>query len=174
MIALMLMLTAATSQGPSAARDSTLTVVSVVADKVAELRSAYELLRRAAYNDGDSATVHAAGAYGNSCLALSETIQQQQHRICRSCMEHRLQRAVDLYRAYLPSLQAFGRKCASRVAALVPAHPTTASMRVLRHELDPLMQSMVQGLSNYELRVQGIRSAMGMPPRGALPPGPPR
>jgi hypothetical protein len=161
MIALLFQLAAAASQTDTPARDTALAVVSEVAEKVAALRSGYELYRRAAFNDSDQEAAAAAAAYGTSCRDLAAAARQGRRRLCRSCMEHSLQAAIDQYHGYLPSLEQFARGCATRIGALKPPpNATKARFTAIRRAVVPENPRMVKALQGYEQRVAAVRSAL--------------
>ena len=157
------------AQAPPAARDSTFAAVSAVAEKVAAVKSAYELYRRAAFNDTDSMMLLRASGYGTACHDLAAAARQQRPRLCRTCMERAAQSAIDQYRAYLPKLQLLGERCAVRMRSLVSRHPAAIRPAVLRHEVGPAGARMVQELRSYELRVAAVRATMA-PAAGPAPP----
>ena len=77
----------------------------MTAAKVAEVRSTYELYRRAAFNDPNGAVIERATLYRSNCRALAAAARQAEQRICRSCLPPNAQPAINQYRANLPALR---------------------------------------------------------------------
>ena len=146
---------------PNTAFDSSVAAISDIGIKVAETRSVYDLYRRAAFNEPDGALMDRATMYGASCRALSNALRDGHHAICLHCLPARIQPVVDQYRTYLPTLERFSVACASRIDQLKERGTTTAQTKALRDDVIPAGNRMVTALRGYEVRLQGVRQAMG-------------
>lgn len=141
--------------------DSTISTITGIGTKVAEMRSAHELYARAAYNGADGLVIERGGMFGASCRNVATAIAAGQRSICRSCLNRSQQAAVDQYRAYLPALERFARECDRRMRGLASRGTPAAKSSTLRQESRPIGNRMLQALHTYELRVQTLRVAMG-------------
>jgi hypothetical protein len=150
--------------------DSTRARVAEVGQRVADVRSALELFRRAVFNSPDAEVVSTAAGFRLQCRSLDSTAAVAARKVCRSCAERTLQAALNDYRAVLPSVSRVGAQCATRLARLL--HGEHAAER-LRRDVRVVGNGIVEGLLPYERRLQVLRVAAGWAPRPKRP-GPSR
>lgn len=151
---------AVAQQRPATGTDSVMAAIADMADKVGAARSGMDLYRRSAYNDSEQEALERAHAYGAACRNLAVAARRDRTWFCRSCLEHRLQAAVDQYRAYLPSVEQFGRGCAARMSALKPSHSAGKINTALRQSVEAESTRIIHALGGYEARLAAVRGAM--------------
>lgn len=154
---------AAAQQSPATGRDSVMAAISDLAEKVGAARSGIDQYRRSAYNDAEDEAMAQAHAYGTACRNLAAAARRDRTWFCRSCFEHAMQAAVDQYRAYLPTVEQFGRGCAARMNALKPSHPVGKVNSVLRQSAEFETTRIIRALGGYEARLALVRGAMSAP-----------
>ena len=154
---------AAAQQRPVTGPDSVMAAISDLAEKVGAARSGLDQYRRSAYNDAEPDALNQARAYGSACRDLADAAKRDRTWFCRSCLEHRFQAAVDQYRAYLPTVEQFGRGCAARMNALKPSHGTTKINVGLRQSAEAETARIIHALGGYEVRLAAVRGAMPVP-----------
>lgn len=141
--------------------DSTVGALSDVGTKVAEVRSTYELYRRAAFNEPDGALIERANLYRSNLRTLMAAIVEAQHRICRSCLPRSVQPAVDQYRANLPALSRTAEQSAARIAQLKSRGSTASVATAMRADVRAEGERLMMGTRTYEARVADVRRVMG-------------
>lgn len=146
---------------PTTPYDSTVGALSDIGTKVAEVRSTYELYRRAAFNDPNGALIERATLYRTNCRALAAAIQQGERRICRNCLPRNVQVSVDQYRAHLPALRAVAEQCATRVDRLRARGDENVVATAMRADVRAEGDRLALGLRTYETRVRDVRRVMG-------------
>jgi hypothetical protein len=132
---------------------------------VAEMRNAHEALRRAVFNSADAMVVERAQELGQSCRDLAALARAASGRICRTCFGAFAQRAMNGYRAVLPSVTQVGTQCAKHLAQYAGARTPAAAVR---RNIWSVSRTVVEGLYPYEARVRDVRQAFGLetpPPR---------
>lgn len=154
---------------PQTPFDSTVGAISDIGTKVAEVRSNYELYRRAAFNDPNGALVERATLYRASCRALAAATTQGEHRICRACLPRTAQPAIDRYRANLPALHAIADQCATRIDRLRARGNENAVAAAMRADARAEADRLVVGFRPYEARVVDVRRVMGWDQRPIVP-----
>jgi hypothetical protein len=157
---------------PVTPEDSTVAAILDIARKVGEVRSVYDLYRRASFNESNSVVLERGTRYGASCRALDSAAQQGRRSICRGCLPRHIQPAVDQYRAYLPTLQRLAASCANRMRQLTAPGDAGLQGAALRRDVGAAGARLVDGLSVYEARLHLVRVALGWAPPD--PPGPRR
>lgn len=156
------------STGPQTPFDSSVAALTDVGTKVAEMRSAYELYRRAVFNQPDGAILERGDLYKNSCSALATSVQRAQRHLCRTCMATNVRPAIEQYRANLPSLARVANQCAARMARL-RGRGNAAAAEAMRADIRPEGERLVNGLRPYEARLADVRRVMGWEQREVLP-----
>jgi hypothetical protein len=157
----------------SASRDSAVTgsrqAIVDVGRSVAEMRSAHDALRRAAFNSSDAVVVERAQELRQRCRDLTTVARATPGRLCRTCFSAAAQRAVNGYRAILPGVSQVGTRCASQLAQSIGTRTPAASVR---RDIWAVGRTTVEGLFPYEARLRDVRRAFGIesPP----PPAPRR
>jgi len=149
--------------------DTTVAALSDIGTKVAEMRSTYELYRRAVYNEPNGAIVDRAGLYRTSCQALSAATVQGERRICRNCLPRNVQPAIDQYRVYLPQLKRLADACAARVVQLKARGGEGVVAAALKADVRPEGDRMANGLRLYEVRLREVRRVMGWDQQPVMP-----
>lgn len=147
---------------PRTAFDTTVAAMTDVGTKVAEVRTAYELYRRAVYNEPDGAIVQRASAYAGKCRALATAALQAQQRITAHSVAAQTRTVVMRYREYLPSLSRVGQGCANKTQQLrTHAANEHAAALAMRNDIQNQGNHLLQGLAPYEARLHDVRVAMG-------------
>lgn len=146
---------------PHSAFDSTVAAVSDVGTKVAELRTSYDLYRRAVFNEPDGAVVQRATAYGTKCRALATAALQAQRHITPGSVSADARPALVRYRENLPSLNRLGQSCGNRMQQLKTRGDERAVASALRNDVQAQGNQLAQGLTSYEARLHDVRVVMG-------------
>jgi hypothetical protein len=146
---------------PMSPFDSTVAALSDIGTKVAEVRSTYELYRRAAFNEPNGALVERSALYRTNCRALSTATRQGERRICRSCLPHDVQTTIDQYRAHLPALRTVAEQCVTRIERLRARGGENVVAAAMRADVRAEGDRLANGLRPYEARVADVRRAMG-------------
>lgn len=146
---------------PHNAFDSTVDAVSDIGTKVAEVRSSYELYRRAVYNEPDGAVLQRATGYEAKCRALATAALQAHAHITPHSVGAEIRPAIVRYREYLPSLSRVGTTCANRMQQLKTRGNEGVVATALRNDVQTQGNQLVQGLAPYEERLHELRVAMG-------------
>ena len=149
------------NKAPETPFDTTGAAISNIGIKVGELRSVYDLYRRAAYNEPDGAVLQRAGMFADACRALEAAARDAQKTMCHTCMARRIQPPIDQYHAYLPAIQRYSQSCAARVAQLKAHGNDSTQSRALRQDVIPAGTRMMATLRTYEARLHAVRLAMG-------------
>jgi len=149
-----------------AAQATSRQAITDVGLRVAEVRSTYDLYRRAVFNLPDAMVLQRGQELRRVCGDLASMARAAGGRICRTCFAAGAQRAVERYRAVLPSVSQVGVRCAGQVAQ--PAGGREAA-RALRRSVDQVGRGLTNGLQTYEARVQGIREGFGIAPASGQP-----
>jgi len=141
-------------QAREAALDSSKAAVTQVADKVADVRSALDVYRRAVFNGTDADVVSMASYLGTACHGVDSTAVRAARMVCRRCaFQAKLQAAFDDYRAGLPALGRAGAQCASRIVRLARgAQPAKG----LRRDVRVIGNPLVEALRSYERRLHVV------------------
>jgi hypothetical protein len=165
---------AADAQGSSPSHpltpyDSTVGALSDVGTKVAEVRSTYELYRRAAFNDPNGALLERAALYRTNCRTLAAATRQAEQRICRHCLPHSVQPTVDQYRAHMPALRTVAEQCVTRIDRLKARGDEAAVAAAMRADARAEGDRLAVGLRPYEARVADVRKVMGWDQQPATP-----
>jgi hypothetical protein len=148
----------ATAAGDSA-RSATRQAVTNVGSGVAEARSTHELLRRAVFNSSDAQVVERAQEMQQRCRELAAIVQSATGRLCRSCFAAGVQRAIDAYRAGLPSLGQVGTRCANQLTRDLRAQNAAAAVRA---SIRIIGEAMTSRLQSYEARLLEVRRVFGL------------
>jgi hypothetical protein len=156
------------SGAPRTAFDSSVAALVDVGTKVAEVRSAYELYRRAVFNQPDGAILVRGDLYQNSCRALAVSVQKAQREICRTCMAPNIRPTIEQYRANLPSLTRMANACSARMARL-RERGTAAAADGMRADIRLEGERLLNGLRPYEARLAEVRRVMGWAQQEVLP-----
>jgi len=146
----------------SSAFDTTRGLVAGVGQRVAGVRSALELFRRAVFNSPDAEVVNTAVGFRLQCQSLDSTAAVAARKVCRTCAERAVQSALNDYRAVLPSVSRVGAQCATRLARLMQG---AGAAERLRRDVRVVGNAIVEGLVPYERRLQVLRVAAGWAPR---------
>jgi len=154
---------------PQTPYDSTVGALIEVGTKVAEVRSSYELYRRAAFNDPNGALFERANQYRARCRALAAATSQAQHRICRHCLPPNTQPAIDQYRANLPALRTVAEQCATRIDRLKARGDENTVAAAMRADARTENERLAAGFRPYEARVADVRRVMGWDQQPAVP-----
>ena len=133
--------------------------ITDVGMSVAEVRSALDLYRRAAFNSPNSVAVERAQVLRRRCGELDVAARAARTRICRRCFAAGVQPAIERYRGGLVGTAQLGARCAGVVARRLRADPTGAAARSDARSASELI---VEGLRPYEDRVHGVRVAFGL------------
>jgi len=149
--------------------DSTVGALTDVGTKVAEVRSAYELYRRAAFNDPNGALFERANQYRARCQALAAATRQAERRICRHCLPPNTQPAVDQYRAHLPALRTVAEQCATRIDRLKARGDENTVATAMRADARTENDRLAAGFRPYEARVADVRRVMGWDQQPVVP-----
>lgn len=148
-----------------AARDSAVTesrqAIMDVGKGVADFRTAHDALRRAVFNSSDAVVVQQMQAMRRSCQDLTEVARVAPARLCRRCFGANAQRAVDAYRAILPTVAQVGTRCSTRMDQDLRAKEPAAT---LRRGIWAFTRDAVDGLAPYEARLLGVRQAFNLVP----------
>ena len=148
-------------KAPETPFDTTIAAISRIGIKVGELRSVYELYRRASFNGPDGQVLQRATMFGAACRALETELKDAQHTMCRACMARGVQAPVNQYHDYLPALARYAGSCAARVAQLTSRGTATSQAKAARDDVIPAGNRMVAALRTYEIRLQAVRVTMG-------------
>ncbi len=152
-------------QPPATPHDSVIAAISDLAEKVGAARSGMDQYRRSAYNDSETDALAQARSYGAACRRLAEAVRKDRAWFCRACLERQLQAAVDQYRAYLPTIEQFGRGCAARMNAIKVSHGAGKVSAALRQSADAETTRIVHALGGYEARLSAVLAALPQAPR---------
>ena len=134
-------------------------VVMDVGRSVADLRSAHEALRRAAFNSSDAIVVQRAQELGQRCQDLAALARASSGRICRTCFGAFAQRAMNGYRAGLPGVSQVGAQCATHLTQYLATGTPAAT---IRRNVWSVGRTVVAGLYPYEARLKDVRQAFGL------------
>ncbi len=146
---------------PQTPYDSTVEGIIDLGTKVAELKSALELYRRAAFNEPTGTVLERAEVFGNSCRTLVTSVTRTQGLLCRSCLPRTAQDAINAYRAYLPTLSRLGQQCSARLRQLRSGASSDTAAARLRAETRPMSDRITEGLRPYEARLLAVRREFG-------------
>jgi len=150
------------------AYDSTMHVVADVGLAVAGVRGHLDHYRTLVFNDSNATgTLMETGtALRGTCDQLTQAATSGHRIICLHCLIASLQPAMNHYRAYLPQLAVFGRRCSAMLSqrTLERAKPVD-----LRRIVLSLGQLTVQNLRVYEVRVGEVRAALETPDERVRP-----
>jgi hypothetical protein len=146
--------------------DSTRALVAAVGQRVADVRSALELFRRAVFNSTDAEVLNTAAGFHLRCQALDSAAAAAARKVCRACAERSVQSALNGYRAVLPSVSRTGAQCAARLARLSRG---ARAAEQLRRDVRVVGNAIVEGLIPYERRLQTLRVAAGWAERPGRP-----
>lgn len=133
--------------------------ITDVGMSVAEVRSALDLYRRAAFNSPNSVAVERAQVLRRRCAELDVAARAARTRICLRCFAADVQPAIERYRGGLVGAAQLGARCAGVMARRFRADPTGAAARSDARSASELI---VEGLRPYEDRVRGVRVALGL------------
>ncbi len=156
---------AATSADRLAAFDTTTATIGAVSDRVADVKSALDLFRRAVFNAPDGEVMITAEMFRARCHSLDSVAAAAPKRVCRSCAAPRVNAALSGYRRVMPVVARTGARCASRLERLANG-PDGA--KGLRREVRSIGNGIVAGFVPYERQLQVLTEALGVaPPRPA-------
>jgi hypothetical protein len=141
--------------------------ISDVGRGVGEARSTHELLRRAVFNGPDAQVVERARQMQQRCRELVTIVQSAAGRVCRSCFSASAQRAIDAYRAALPSVTQVGTRCVNQLTRDLRARDAAAAARA---SIRVIGAAVTSGLLPYEAKLLEVRRAFGL----VAPDGPAR
>jgi hypothetical protein len=127
--------------------------------RVAEVRRALDLYRRAAFNSPNSVAVERAQVLQSRCAELDVAARAARTRMCRACFTADVQPAIERYRGGLVGAAQLGARCAGVMARRLRADPTGTAARSDARSASELI---VEGLRPYENRVRGVRVAFGL------------
>jgi hypothetical protein len=148
-----------------AARDSATTesrqAIMDVGRSVAEMRSAHDALRRAAFNSSDGVVVQRVQELRQRCEDLTAVARTAARRLCRNCFSASVQPAINGYRAGLPGVGQVGTRCSSQMAQFLRAATPAESVR---RSIWSVSRTVVDGMFPYEARLQEVRQAFGLVP----------
>jgi hypothetical protein len=133
--------------------------ITDVGMSVAEVRSALDLYRRAAFNSPSSVAVERAQVLRRRCAELDVAARAARTRICLRCFAADVQPAIERYRGGLVGTAQLGVRCAGVLARRLRADPTGTAARSDARSASELI---VEGLRPYEDRVRGVRVALGL------------
>ena len=133
--------------------------ITEVGMSVAEVRSALDLYRRAAFNSPNSVAVERAQVLQRRCAELDVAARAARTRICRACFTADVQPAIERYRGGLVGTAQLGVRCAGFLARRLRADPTGAAAR---RDARSVSELIVEGLRPYEAQVHGVRVALGL------------
>lgn len=142
---------------PRTPYDSTVAQIAALGTRVAEVRTAIDLYRRASISEPAGIVEERADRVQARCAAMAEAAERARRAICRGCVRPSARPALEGYREQLASVSQVGRRCVGRLAQLRAAPPS----RALREEARPLARRIVEGLRGYEARLRELRDAMG-------------
>jgi hypothetical protein len=162
----------AAPRSASPAYDSVVSAVSQIGVAVAEVKSGLELYRRASFNEPDGELLRWAEQFGRSCRQLTQTVERQQPKLCSNCLPTDAQRAIDRYRAYMPTLARMGRDCGTRLQRTSASTPADSVPARLRRDARPVGNKVVEAIRPYEDRLQQVRIAFGWQPPPTPAPSP--
>jgi len=157
------------SDAPKTAFDTTVAAISTIGTKVAEVRGAYELYRRAAFNEPDGAVLQRGRQYQESCLALAAAVREAEARVRPATVGVAVRPSVQRYRGYLPSLARVADRCAGRIRQMRARRTDVAAAKALRDGARGEGRQLAIDLRTYELRLRDVRHAMGWDQRGLVP-----
>lgn len=140
--------------------DSTVGHITSIGQRVGDLRSSYDLYRRAAFNDTDAALLQRSAGFRQSCEALAAAATAAARGLCLTCVARSIQGPLQGYRGYLPSLAGVGRRCAASIARLSRGNQAVAA-RALRREVRTFGAQLLAGTVPYERHLQRVRVAFG-------------
>lgn len=161
--------TGAQHQASRGAFDSSVSVLQDVGARVADLRSAYELYRRAVFNEPDGALVQRAAMYQTSCHALMESARSGYRKIAPSRLTALIRTQMSQYKDYLPSVARFAQRCDERMRQLAARGDERVAGAALRADVRAQGEQMVNGLRPYEARLHEVRVVMGWETRPVVP-----
>lgn len=149
---------------PANARDTTMRVIYDVGLAVADVRAYIDRFRTVVFNDSNAVgtITQVATALKNACAEAARQAATGRRVMCTHCLQSSLQPAFNEYRAYLPSLEGLGQRCAARLQQADPAHQKPAQLRDLALSLS---QTVVTGLGVYERRLGRVLGALRAPAR---------
>lgn len=155
--------------------EGTISAVSDIAVKVANLKSELDQMRRAVYNSPGGVVLVRANELRGACDSLVSVIERREQHICRDCMTARHQAPVSAYRAYLPQLSRAGRQCSAQITQLrqgTTSNADSAAART-RRVFEPVSSGLIDALRGYEQRLEPVRRVLG-PSQGVTPGRPSR
>jgi hypothetical protein len=163
-LTLALVLQQLTAQRPSTnAMDSgqavTRQAIMDVGRGVAEVRIAHDQLRRAVFNFGDARVIESARQMQQRCRELTTIVQSATGKVCRSCWGATAQRAINSYRAGLPSVGRLGARCVNQITRDLRAANAAAAVRA---SIRTVGQMITDGLVPYEAKILDVRRALGL------------
>lgn len=151
-------------QAREAAFDSSRAAVSHLADKVADVRSALEVYRRAVFNGTDTEVLTMAGYLGSTCHGMDSVALRTERTVCRKCaFQANVQSAFDQYRAGLPALRQAGARCVTQLAQLSRG-PQPQAAKGLRRDVRAVGNPLVSALRSYERRLHAVLVTLNAAP----------
>jgi hypothetical protein len=144
-----------------AAFNSSKAAVAGVAGRVAEVKSALDVYRRAVFNGTDAEVLANSEYLRRSCLDVDLAAVQAARRICRGCAAADVDAGFDGYRAGLPALRGMSGRCAARLGQL--ARGQNAAKR-LRAEVRAIGNPIVLELRDYERRLDRLMQSLNANP----------
>ena len=148
-------------QAAAASFDSTTQLVVAVGYAVADVKGSLDLFQREVFNGLDGDVVASAAAFERDCHALDVTALMAARKICRHCGSPDLQRALEGYRAIMPTLARTGARCSARIDRLLQNGSQHVEAERLRHDVGVIASGIVAGFVPYERRLQVLRVAAG-------------
>jgi len=127
--------------------------------RVAEVRSGDDQLRREVFNGTGASVMDRGRLQQQRCADLAAAARATTARVCRACFPPNVQRAMNQYRAALPSVVRTGTRCAAALARDLRADPSGSAVRQHRPTLARTIQ---QGLLPYENAIHAVRLALGL------------
>jgi len=137
-----------------------------VGRSVAEMRSAHDLLRRAVFNMTDAMVVQRTQEMQQHCQDLTAVARAAPPQLCRRCFGANVQRAINAYRAVLPSVSQVGVRCSNQMAQYLRAKVPAATVR---RSIWSITRAVVEGMLPYEARVEEVRKGFNLVTRSPTP-----
>jgi len=151
-------------QARRTALDSSRAAIAHMADRVADVRSALDVYRRAVFNGTDADVLNMAAFLANACHGMDSVAVVTVRKVCRRCaFQPEVQSAFDGYRQVIPAVGRTGAACAARLARLARG---PAPAKGLRDEVRVIGNPIVTVLMKYEERVHAVLVALNAAPQG--------
>jgi hypothetical protein len=151
-------------QARRAALDSSRAAIAHMADRVADVRSALDVYRRAVFNGTDAEVLSMAAFLRNACHGMDSVAGPTVRKVCRRCaFQREVQAAFDGYRQAIPAVGRAGAGCVTRLTQLA-RRPAPA--KGFRDEVRAIGNPIVSALMTYEQRLHAVLVALNAAPPG--------